>query len=91
MTSDLPFRPQTDLAALRLHSRAMHNDGDRAAFDAVAGDGLAGNANPDTCPPASSPGNSVVVVFVGPMEHHSNLLVWRELPDCKVTLIHRLA
>lgn len=71
--------------ALVLHART-HQDGDRTSLlkkplelsDAPGADETASPSNTKATVVPSS-----VVVFVGPMEHHSNLLVWREA-DCTV-------
>ena len=79
-----------DTPSLLLHSRT-HPDGERSAMigntlgggggggGAVASSGatdLSGASSGDDANDAEQYGSTVV--FVGPMEHHSNLLVWRE-------------
>ena len=72
---------------LTLHART-HPDGDRASLRGGASTLTSSSA--DVAETGSgngcAGGGTGVVVLVGPMEHHSNLLVWREA-DCTVVQI----
>ena len=86
-----------DTGGLTLHART-HDDGDRTAYGrskAASGANTAtatatatANAGGEPVPAAADAVRAAgrTVVFVGPMEHHSNILVWREA-DCDVVTI----
>lgn len=92
------LRTFADHTALVLHART-HQDGDRTALGRAGHAGVdeipesppasptGANGNPKTLSPHPTRVDvnpeSLPVVFVGPMEHHSNLLVWREA-ECVV-------
>eukprot|EP00047_Mylnosiga_fluctuans_P015090 m.43252 g.43252 ORF g.43252 m.43252 type:complete len:1037 (+) comp5771_c0_seq1:72-3182(+) len=63
-------RSFADEGSFKLHSRT-HQDGDRSS---LAPELLAEPTAPEQHPDSSSD----TIVFVGALEHHSNLLVWRE-------------
>ena len=69
------FRHFVNLPALKLHQRS-HTDGDylslKTDLDNVSSDATLGIRNENVAK------NVRTVVFVGPYEHHSNLLPWRE-------------
>ena len=52
---------------LQLHART-HGDGDYAAL----------SWRKETSPNSQLPTTAQPLVLVGPMEHHSNVLIWRE-------------
>lgn len=78
-------RVYTDAAGLTLHART-HADGDRTAVASAAA-GAPLPPPPSASTPLAAAAGATVVVFVGPMEHHSNLLVWREAAECEVVQI----
>lgn len=64
-----------DSGDLRLHQRT-HTDGDSLSFHTDVSSSSGRHAN--TCGDGVDGSSSQPVVFVGPYEHHSNLLPWRE-------------
>eukprot|EP00041_Stephanoeca_diplocostata_P024213 m.607394 g.607394 ORF g.607394 m.607394 type:complete len:1168 (+) comp22477_c0_seq23:225-3728(+) len=83
-------------SALLLHART-HGDGDRTSLvgnqamqtklrDQHVAEQKTHAENPTTSASVDAVQHDAVVVFVGPMEHHSNLLIWREA-QCHVVEI----
>lgn len=70
-------REFTDANSLLLHART-HPDGERTALISNAKSKLTTTTSNAESEQVESDEYGGTVVFVGPMEHHSNLLLWRE-------------